>query len=278
MIHFKRSILLFTAISFLQTISYGQQVQPVTGEWIGALVKNKMVSPLTVSLYEDASGIRGLVDYPDEKRFNLPSSVHTVGDSLIITRYSATETGKITGYFRGVVKDSTYSGLYVAANNSTGPFLLVKNNNALAKQQPVPDFIVPPLTESSPPVHLASFKGKYLLVDFWATYCSTCIAKRMELDSIHKKYGDDLQIISISLDKEAATVAGFRKEKFAMPWTQGFVKHDFDHPFCKLFGIDMIGTPGLFLLSPGGQLLAKTEELLSKGIDNVLKNYLTDKR
>ena len=45
---------------------------------------------------------------------------------------------------------------------------------------------------------LASLKGKMIILDFWATWCASCILKFPELESLQEKYKDRLQILGVS--------------------------------------------------------------------------------
>ena len=49
--------------------------------------------------------------------------------------------------------------------------------------------------------HLADFRGKYVLLDFWANYCGACISAFPKIGKIQQQYADQLTIISISVDK-----------------------------------------------------------------------------
>ena len=48
---------------------------------------------------------------------------------------------------------------------------------------------------------LADFRGKYILLDFWANYCGPCIAAFPHIGKIQEQYTDQLTIVSISVDK-----------------------------------------------------------------------------
>ncbi|NQV15421.1 TlpA family protein disulfide reductase [bacterium] len=71
------------------------------------------------------------------------------------------------------------------------------SSHALAKM--APDFT---LTDTNgEEISLSDFKGKVIIVDFWATWCGPC---RMEIPSfieLQKQYGDDVVILGVSLDK-----------------------------------------------------------------------------
>ena len=49
--------------------------------------------------------------------------------------------------------------------------------------------------------HLADFRGKYVLLDFWANYCGACISAFPHIGKIQQQYADQLTIISIGVDK-----------------------------------------------------------------------------
>ena len=48
---------------------------------------------------------------------------------------------------------------------------------------------------------LADFRGKYVLLDFWANYCGACIAAFPHIGKLQEQYADKLTVISISIDK-----------------------------------------------------------------------------
>lgn len=62
--------------------------------------------------------------------------------------------------------------------------------------QPVPEFVVEEWLSEQP-----DMKGKFLLLDFWATKCNPCKKLIPELNEWHKKFGKDLVIIGISYEK-----------------------------------------------------------------------------
>src|SRR5690348_13547526 len=57
------------------------------------------------------------------------------------------------------------------------------------------------------PVKLSDFKGKVVILDFWATWCPPCRAEIPEFVAIQKKYADKgFTVIGISLDQQGASV------------------------------------------------------------------------
>ena len=71
---------------------------------------------------------------------------------------------------------------------------------------------------------LDGFKGKFVLLDFWATWCTPCVAELPNLKAVHEAYRNDHQfaIVSLSLDETADVLARFVKDH-KLPWPQGIV-------------------------------------------------------
>lgn len=263
---------IFILVMFCSTSLYAQL--PAASEWSGALAKSGEVYKATLTFWNKAGSITGVIDYLEQQNYNNPLTATRKGDSLVIVRYSKKDPSKIALSMRGVITGNLYSGTYTSgASQQVGAFAFSQNEGGLVRQQPVPGMSFASLENNGDMIKLDNHKGKYLLVDFWATYCATCIPKRKELDSVYAKFKNDLAIISVSLDKDAGSVETFRKEKFSMPWQHACVAGNFEAEICKLFGVDKIGTPAIFLVSPDGVLLAKTSELLGVGIDNVMTMY-----
>ena len=61
-------------------------------------------------------------------------------------------------------------------------------------------------------VKLASFKGKIILVNFWATWCPPCKVEIPDLIELQKKYGEDLVILGVSIDDKPDQLKPFADE------------------------------------------------------------------
>jgi peroxiredoxin len=104
------------------------------------------------------------------------------------------------------------------------------------------------------PVSIASYKGKVLLVDFWATWCGPCVG---EVPNVVKTYEDfhpkGFEIVGISLDQDKNKLTTFTKQK-NMTWQQYFDGKGWENKLASKYGIQSI--PATFLLDRDGKIIA----------------------
>jgi thiol-disulfide isomerase/thioredoxin len=116
-----------------------------------------------------------------------------------------------------------------------------------------PDFSAKDLEGN--PLSIAKFKGKVVLVDFWATWCGPCITELPHVLAAYKKHHDrGFEIIGISLDEDREKLTGFLKER-GMTWPQFFDGKGWETKLAKDYGINSI--PATFLLDGEGKVIAK---------------------
>jgi peroxiredoxin len=113
-------------------------------------------------------------------------------------------------------------------------------------------------------VNTSSFNGKYVLVDFWASWCGPCRLSNKKLVKLYNEVSSDkIEIIGISIDTDANKwLKAIEKDK--IKFTQLIDPKGFDASAAILFGVEEL--PSKFLFNPKGILIAKnpTEEEIIK--------------
>jgi len=114
-------------------------------------------------------------------------------------------------------------------------------------------------------------KGKFVLIDFWATWCGPCRKAIPELNALHKKFGGKLVVIGLSDEPEAEVKA------MATPKIDYFVATDTKARMKK--NIEIEGIPHVIILDPQGIVrwegfpLLDGYELTEKVVADVLEKY-----
>ena len=134
--------------------------------------------------------------------------------------------------------------------------------------EPMIDFTQPDV--NGKPVKLSDFKGKYVLLDFWASWCGPCRAENPNVLKAYNAYKDkNFTVVGVSLDesgekwREAINQDG-------MPWIQLSDLKGFRNEVAHQYGIQAI--PSTFLLNPEGVIVAKNlrGEALHKKLQELL--------
>ena len=105
-------------------------------------------------------------------------------------------------------------------------------------------------------IDLAAFKGKVVLIDYWATWCEPCKADQEVLKQLVAKYGrSGFVVIGISLDNDAETVSTFLKQN-RLPWYHIYEPGGLESRLANEMGI--LTLPTKILVDAKGQVLHRS--------------------
>ena len=146
----------------------------------------------------------------------------------------------------------------------------IKADPALALiGKPVPDFSATDLDGT--PISLEQYRGKVVLLDFWAVWCGPCIAEMPTVKKVYDTYKDEgFDIIGISLDTDEKRLRDYLKEN-EIPWRQVFSGKGWESPVSRQYGIRAIPAP--WLIDKDGTLITHQArgEALERGVVEALK-------
>lgn len=97
-----------------------------------------------------------------------------------------------------------------------------------------------------------TYKGKILLVDFWVTWCKSCVETMPALQKLYDKYVNrEVVVLGVSIDEKGAKVVKpfIEKRKFTYP----ILLDGGDKPDWQQFGVR--GVPTLYLVNSNGEIL-----------------------
>lgn len=133
-----------------------------------------------------------------------------------------------------------------------------------------PEFPAGFKTTDGKDLNLARFKGKVLLVDFWATWCPPCRAEVPNLVKAYKEYNPKgFEIIGISFDEDRSKFDSYIEEN-KMPWPQYFDGKGWQNEVGPTYGIQSI--PTMYLLDKEGKVV--TNDLRGDKLEEELARLL----
>ena len=230
------------------------------------------------ALYDDSVYKAGHKDEKAEavwenKRIEIVSEINAKRKVFILAQPSSIvslsiiEDKTLTSDFYSV--DSLYKALSAYAQQTNAGKRIAKKLEVLKRSaigQPFIDFLQKDTSDH--PINLSDYKGKYVLLEFWASWCGPCRAENPNILNAYNLYKNkNFTVLAVSLDEN---ISKWKKAIIddKMPWQQVSDLKGFQNSLAQTYGINAI--PSNFLIDPKGIIIAKNLR------DVTLKNKLME--
>lgn len=151
-----------------------------------------------------------------------------------------------------------------------------KSFNALTIGDTIPNLTFSMLNYPKAKASILDFKGKLLILDFWSTWCSNCIAEFPMLQQLQQHFKDSIQILTVGFDShEAGSIKGFISKRKGTPRELSLptaVINQNDNRLDKLFPHNSV--PFEIWINEAGKFVAATDQFAvnEENIRNIISN------
>lgn len=148
----------------------------------------------------------------------------------------------------------------------------VTSDETEAAAQPAPDFTV--YDKDNNPVKLSDFRGKPVILNFWASWCGPCISEMPEFQEFYDQYGEDIHFVLVNLTDGSQETVG-TASKFIDEQGYTFpIYFDSDLDAAAAYGVNAV--PVSYFLDAEGNFVvwaqgALTADMLQQGVDLLLE-------
>lgn len=125
-------------------------------------------------------------------------------------------------------------------------------------------------------VALNDYQDKYVLLDFWGTWCGPCLHETPYLKEAYRKFGDEVQFIGIAVDDNKQRLINYLKEN-NIEWPQIYIPRKPNSTAELVKKYNVYGYPSMFLINPKRKIIIGPEqqhrlrgEVLSETLEKVL--------
>ncbi len=231
--------------------------------------KYSSIDPNTLS-DEEVEKIRGEFSVIDKKmkelnlKYILDNINNPLGESTFLSgidQLSVEEMSEVMEKANDIFKNS---------KNGTAIRELIEKNSKVAVGQKFTDFKMPDINGKEVALSDYAGKGKYVLIDFWASWCGPCMKEIPTLVNLYKSYKDkNFEIVGVSLDKKENEWKDAVK-KMNMTWPQMSEVKGWDTVAREIYNFN--GIPHTILLDPNGIIIAK--DLRGKELEDKIRELV----